>query len=429
MMRWLRHFTIFVLCAPPLLAEEPDWSTRLAEAIARAVEQNPEIAERESRIQAAHHRVGQALALPDPEVEVVLQDIPPSDFSFTRDDFTMEKIEARQRFPSAGKRPAQKRAAEAEEESLAAMHEDHIVRLAAQVADAFFTIAEVDARREILERSRERLRRVAGSAAERYRVGKGAQPDVLRANLEITATEERLAGLLGERRVAVARFNSLQALPAPSSVAPIAIPETDPQVPGSADLLREAWERSPSVAAAQADVRMAQEQATLARLERRPEFMVKAYYAARVDFEDLVGAGVSLNLPFFQPKRLKELEAEREAELSGARANLEMVKNQIQGGVAEAYADLERSVEQVRLYRGSILPQAETNAAAAQEAYTVGQIDFLTYVRAALDRDMYEGELAMRRAGAWRAVAALQMASGLPILPGMPGTENTYAQN
>jgi outer membrane protein TolC len=428
-MRWLRYFMIVVSCGAPLLAEEPDWSVRLSEAIARAVAQNPEIAERESRIQAARHRVGQALALPDPEVEVVLQDIPPSDFSFTRDDFTMEKIEARQRFPSAGKRPAQKRAAEAEGESLSAMHEDHIVRLAAQVADAFFMIAEIDARREILERSRERLRRVAGSAAERYRVGRGAQPDVLRASLEITAVEERLAGLDGDRRVAAARFHALQALPARAPVARIEMPETDPKVPGSAELLREARERSPAVAAAQAEVRVAEEKATLARLERRPEFMAKAYYAARVDFEDLMGAGVSLNLPFFQPKRLKELEAEREAELSGARANLEIVRNQIQGGVEEAYAELERSVEQARLYRGSILPQAETNAAAAQEAYTVGQIDFLTYVRAALDRDMYEGELAMRRAGAWRAVAALQMASGLPILPGMPGREDAHAQN
>jgi cobalt-zinc-cadmium efflux system outer membrane protein len=425
-MRWLRYFTIFISCGAPMLAEEPDWSTRLSEAIARAVSQNPEVADRESKIDAARHRVGQALALPDPEVEVEIQDIPPSDFSFTRDDFTMEKITARQRFPSAGKRPAQKRSAEAEQEGLSAMHADHVVRLAAKVADVFFTIAELDARREILEKSRERLRRAAESATERYRVGKGAQPDVLRANLEITAVEEKLTGLLGDRRVAVARLNMLEALPATTEVAAVPLPEADPSVPPSAQFLRDAFDRSPMVAAAQADIRQAQEQATLARLERRPEFMAKAYYAHRVDFEDLVGAGVSLNLPFFQPKRLKELEAEREAELSGSRANLEIVRNQIQGGVAEAYADLERSVEQARLYRGSILPQAETNVAAAQEAYAVGQIDFLTYVRAALDRDNYEGELATRRTQAWRAAAALQMASGLPLLPGTPATGGSH---
>jgi outer membrane protein, heavy metal efflux system len=419
-MRWLRLLAILPFCAIPLRAEEPGWSVRLSEAITRTVAQNPEIANRESRIEAARHRVGQALALPDPEVEVGIQDIPPSDFSFRRDDFTMEKITARQKIPGAGKRPALKRSAEAERESLSAMHTDHILRLSAQVADAFFSIAEIDARLEILQGSRERLHRVAESAAERYRVGKGAQPAVLRANLETTAIDEKLAGLHGERRVAVAKLNALQALPADAPVESIPIPEADPRVPVSAELLRESWEKSPMVAAAQAEVRMAEEQRTLARLEWRPDFTAMTYYAHRVDFEDLVGASVALNLPFFQPKRLREREAEREAELSGARASLEMVKNEIRRGVEEAYADLERSVEQSSLYRGSILPQAETNASAAREAYAVGQIDFLTYVRAALDRDMYEGELAMRRTGAWRALAALQMASGLAVVPGTP---------
>ncbi len=174
---------------------------------------------------------------------------------------------------------------------------------------------------------------------------------------------------------------------------------------------------------------MAEEQRTLARLERRPDFTGMAYYAHRVDFPDFVGASVALNLPFFQPKRLREREAEREAELSGARANLETVKNEIRRGVEEAYAELGRSVEQARLYRGSILPQAETNASAAREAYTVGQIDFLTYVRAALDRDLYEGELAMRRVDVWRALAALQMASGLPVVPGTPSTGGSDASH
>ena len=120
---------------------------------------------------------------------------------------------------------------------------------------------------------------------------------------------------------------------------------------------------------------------------------------------------------------MKERRAEKDAELSGSRANLAMIKNDVGRGIAEAYADLERSIEQERLYRSSILPQAETNASAAAEAYTVGQVDFLTYVRAAIDRDTYESELAMRRGAAWRAVAALQRASGIALVPGTPGAE------
>src|SRR5262249_11139122 len=162
---------------------------------------------------------------------------------------------------------------------------------------------------------------------------------------------------------------------------------------------------------------------------RRRDVMRMAYYAHGVRFEDRVGASVAVNLPFFQPKRLDERQAELEAELSGARATVEMRRNEIGRGIAEAYADLERSLEQERLYRGSILPQADTNERAAQEAYTVGQVDFLTYVRAALDRDAFAAELAIRRASAWRAVAALQRASGLPLVPGTPKVGESHDQN
>ena len=428
-MRWIGFGLIAVLAAPPASAEEVEWKRRLEEAVERAIAQNPSIAEMESRIGAARHRVGQAAALPDPEVEVEVQDVPPSDFSFTRDDFTMSKVTARQRFPGAGKRPARERAAEAALDSSAAMHVDHVVKIAAEVADTFFAVADLDARIEILRGSRERLKRVAESASERYRVGRGAQADVLRASLEVTAAEERLAGLTGERRVQAARLNALQALSPEAEVSRISMPDEEPSLPSAAELTAGAESRSPAIAAREAQLRVAEADLTLARLERRPDFTAMAYYANRVKFEDFVGASVALNLPFFQPKRLKEREAEREAELSGARASLEMARNEIRRDIAEGYAELERSRQQAALYRGSILPQAETNESATREAYTVGQVDFLTFVRAALDRDAYASELATRRAGIWRAVAALQIASGLPLIPGTPGAGEVHVQN
>ncbi len=409
-------------------AEEADWRRRLEEAVARAAVQNPSIAEMESRIAASEQRVGQATALPDTEIELGIENLPPATWSLTQDEMTMEKVLARQTFPAPGKRPARKRSAEAGVAMVWAEHTAHVVRLSGEVADAFFSVADLDARIAIFESSRERARGVAASASERYRVGKGALADVLRANLASTALEERLAGLRGERRMAAARLNALQALPQDTSVASIGMPSEEPSVAPAAELIRQAQDRSPAVEAASAAVCQADEEKQLALLERRPDLMASAYYAHRVEYEDFVGASIGLSLPFLQPGRLRAREAEKEAEVSGARASLAMVKNDIARGVGEAYAELERSLEQARLYRSSILPQARTSAAAAREAYTVGQIDFLTYITAALDLDMYESELAMRRAEAWRAVAALQVASGLPLVPGTPGQGDSHAQ-
>lgn len=398
----------------------PDWRARLREGILRAASQNPELTAMESRIEASRHRVPQAGVLPDPEIEIGIKDLPAASPSLSRDDFTMEMVTARQMFPGLGKRATRKASAQAAADSAVASHAVHAIALAAEVADSFFMLAELDRRLEILEQSRERLKSASASATERYKVGRGAQADVLRANLETTALDDRLLSLRGERRATAARFNALQNLPASNPVPPIGPVDPVPPKKDSTEILREAEVMSPAVAAARASVRQAEEELKLARLERRPDWTAVTYYGRRVNFEDLAGASLSFNLPFAHPRRLDERRAEMEAELSSARADLESVRNQLRRDVEAAAAELERNVEQEKLYRGSILPQAQINFRAAQEAYSVGQIDFLTFVRAALDLDTYEGEIAARTSGVGRAVAALQKASGLPLIEGTP---------
>lgn len=413
--------------APPLAPPLP-WRERLREAIARATAQNPDLAAMESRIEAARQRALQAGTLPDPEIEVGIKDLPVASPSLSRDDFTMEMVTARQMFPGPGKRATRQASAQAAADSFASSHAVHAVMIAADVADSFFLLAGLDRRLEILEQSRERLKRASASALERYKVGKGTQADVLRANLEATALEDRSLSLKAERRTAAAGFNALQNLPPSTPVPPIG--PVDLSVPGRspADILREAEETSPAIVTARGHVRHAEEELKLALLERRPDWTAMTYYGRREKFEDVAGASISLTLPFAHPRRLDERRAEMEAELSSARADLESVRNQLRRGVEEAAAELERNVEQERLYRTSILPQADTNFRAAQEAYAVGQIDFLTFERAALDLDAYESEKAVRTSGIGRALAALQKASGLLLIEGTPKPGETHVE-
>jgi cobalt-zinc-cadmium efflux system outer membrane protein len=404
-----------------------NWRDRLRAAIERAVSQNPDLAAMEARIDAARHRALSAGALPDPEVEVGIKDLPVASPSLSRDDFTMEMVSARQNFPGLGKRATRRASAQAAADNLTAMHAVHAVSVAAEVADSFFLLAELDRRSEILERSRDRLKRAAASATERYKVGKGPQADVLRANLETTALEDRLLSLKAERRATAARFSALQNLAADAPAPPVGSVDPAALGKGTAEIAREAEESSPAVTAARANLRRAEEEAKLARLERRPDWMATAYYGRREKFEDLAGATVSFNLPFAHPRRLEERRAEAEAEVSSARADLESVRNQLRRDIEDAAAQLERNVEQEKLYRTSILPQAQINFRAAEEAYSVGQIDFLTFERAGLDLDTYESEIAARTCGIGRGIAALQKASGLPLIEGTLGKEDNHA--
>ncbi len=308
----------------------------------------------------------------------------------------------------------------------------HVVEIAADVTDAFFRLAEIDRRLAVLGQTRARLSDAVISARERYRVGKGAQTDVLRADLEKTALEDRLASLKSARRTEAARWNALQNLRPSAPVPPIAfsgnleaavLPEPLPPVE---ELLERAEKESPLLLAAQAQIRRAQAGVDQARLERRPEWMLSSYYGRREKFEDLAGLSVSISLPWVHPRRLEERQAERRAELEAASADLAAARNLLRRDPDQAYAELERNREQAALYRDAIVPEAQVNDRAAREGYAVGAIDFLTYVRAAIDLDTYEGDLAEREAGVGRALAALQRASGIPLIAGTPGREAAH---
>ena len=412
-----------------------DWQERLAEAIRRATGENPRVRQAEAWTEAARRRVPQALALPDPEVELGLKDVPAGNPSLSRDDFTMEMLTGRQRLPGRGKRSAERAAATADVEGAAAMRSQEVVEIAADIADAFFRLAESDRNLTLLEEARHRAEDVAASATELYRVGKAGPSSVLQANLETTSLDEQLSSLRAERRAQAARFNALQNLPAGTPVPPIGSLGPTGQtpfgseVPALADLVARAADRSPAVAAAAAQVRRALQELELARLAGRPDWTLMGYYGRRERFEDFVGVSAAVNLPWAHRRRLEEKHAEKEAELTAARAGVEAVRNQLQGEIAAAYADLAKNREQAQSYSRSILPQAEINYRAAQEAYVVGKVDFLTLQRAAADLDLYRRQAVARESGIGRALAALQKASGLPLIAGTPGAGDPHAEN
>jgi cobalt-zinc-cadmium efflux system outer membrane protein len=305
-------------------------------------------------------------------------------------------------------------AATAEVEMVEAMHAGHVNRLVAEVVDAFSETAELDARLAIARRSLERLGRVSESVRARYRVGQGTLPDALLAGVEETKLRDRIRALEGDRASAAARLNTLQGAAASEPVPPLALPPIDRTIPKRATV-QAAIERSPDVAQAEAEVRRAERDLESARLERRPDLKLMASYGERRRRDDMIGATVGVNLPFFQRRRIAARVAEREAELGAAKKKLEGVRLSLSREVEQALIDLRREMDRAALYRETILTQDRTAAEAAEQAYAVGRIDFETYVRAVLAVDEDEAEAVMREAALPRARAKLLAAAGVPL--------------
>ncbi|HEV8232615.1 MAG TPA: TolC family protein [Thermoanaerobaculia bacterium] len=416
-----RIFGALAFCAIVLLVALPSavsavetTDRRLSAAIERALARNPEIQEMELKIEAARNRVLQARALPDPTLTLGAVNVPVPSFSFGRDDMTMKMASLEQMVPAPGKRRAAAAVANSDIEIARALYSEHVNRLVSEVADSFYEIAELDARLSIAHRILDRATRVSESARSRYRVGQGALPDPLLAAVEETKFRDRIRALEADRAAAAIRFNTLQNLPATDSVPAISLPFADRALPDVATV-RAAIEQSPAVVQAQAEIQKAERELDRARLDRRPDLTFMTSYGERERRDDMVGATVGIDLPFFQAKRVSARIAEKQADLAAARKKLESVRLGVSREVEEALIALARDADRAALYRDTILTQDRTAAEAAEQAYAVGKIDFQTYVRAVLAVDEDEAEAVMREAALPRARARLQAATGFPF--------------
>src|SRR5204863_4740404 len=124
----------------------------------------------------------------------------------------------------------------------------------------------------VYERDLALARELSAGAAERYAVGTGAQPDVLRADVERTHVATRLVTTRLGRETATARLNELLSR---SPEEPLGIPH-DPaprHVPGGLDrLLALARAHRPELAARAAAVARTEDAVALARRDYLPDF-------------------------------------------------------------------------------------------------------------------------------------------------------------
>ena len=319
--------------APPADPPQSPWRETLAAAVRRTPRREPaDPGGPGSRRGGPAPRQPGGGASPTPRSSSGLEDAPVVHPSLTRDDFTMARVTGRQRLPARGKRAAERTAARtATSRAPWRCGSARRWRPRADVADAFFQLAAIDRGLALLGRGPATLEDAAAAATELYRVGKGGQGDVLQASLETTSLDEQLSTQRAERRAQAARFNTLQGLPAAAPVPLLGPVDPGEGAPAAASLARRAAERSPAVASAAAQVRRAEQELELARLESRPDWTLIGYYGHRERFEDLAGVSVAINLPWAHRRRLAERQAEKVAELAAARAGVEAVRNQLRG--------------------------------------------------------------------------------------------------
>jgi outer membrane protein TolC len=300
------------------------------------------------------------------------------------------------------------------------MAEETRLRIAREVAVAWWGLVYLDRALAIVARNLALLDELVDIAEAKYRVGRGLQQDVLLAQLERSRLIEMRLGLEGRRRAQEADLNRLLGRPvAQPIVLPAAVGEALPPLEPEEAVPARALAQRPLLAARLAEIEAARARYALARRDYAPNVTVSAAYGVREgrnpdgsERPDFATLQLSLNLPLYAASRQARAVDQRAAEIAARERALEDTRAQVLAEIARAAADYRRAQAQVELFRRGILPQAEQTVHAMLAAYQVDKVDFLNLVRARLTH--YNAQLQYWQAltEAKQARAALAAAAG-----------------
>lgn len=368
----MRHYLVFstiMLVGSPAMAGPLSFK----DALARADQDAPSIAARAAQADATRSTAIAADRLPDPKLEVKLQDFPftgPDAGRFNSDDFTMGVVGISQEVPNITKRRA--RAARATADIGAAdadaAAERRRVRIAAGMA--WIDLYYAERRLAILDLLGQRLTDLATTAPARLASGsvrpaEAIEPQRLKAELA-DRRSERVAEIAGAR----AKLTRWTGDPDPQVTGP------PPDLSPDAARLRAGLATLPALQVKDALVGQAAADVRLAQAAKNPDWEVSGSIGNREPrYGNFVSLGVKIDLPLFAGKRQNPIIAAKASEMARARLDRADAERELIAALDGDLADHRMHHERFERGQTTLLPLARQRAELDRASYAAGRID------------------------------------------------------
>jgi outer membrane protein, heavy metal efflux system len=364
----------------PMPEATPAETLTLDELIREALERNPEIRGGMREVDAKRARIPQAGALPDPMV-MFGQNNETNILPFTtlgKNDFSEVYLGVTQDLPFYGKRRLKEQIASSEADAGWLEFEFTRRQVVANVKAAYYDLYYSHQALETVGKNIELMENFAKIAEALYKVGKGTQADLLRANTEISRLEERRELLKQQRGISEAQVNALLNR---SPDTPIGRPAQVTKVPLPFSLEQLQEMATANFPLLKRDRRMIDSRASalkLAEKERYPDFGVTFVYHDRGGLADYWTIGGTAKIPvYFSRKQRRGIE-EAAAEEAASRERYSNNTALLFFKLKELYLRATTSNRLMRLYGEAITPQETLTLEATTASYETGKVDFLS---------------------------------------------------
>ena len=388
--------------------------TSLQQLLEQLEKSNPEIRAAHFRFEAATKRPSQVSTLPEPKLTLVNFGVGQPFSSLNVSEFAYRGIGISQEIPFPGKLALAAEEAQREADSERQNYKSIVLEKMSQLKTAYYDWYFVTKAIDITTKNRDLLDRFEQIARARYAVGKGIQPDVLKAQVEVSGLAQRLEILDQKKLLAEARIRSLL-----NSEIPLGRPADLRKTPLPLKLesiLQMVESHSPRLQANQAMVQSRAVAIDRARKEYRPDFNFSAQWQKTASqFPDYYMATAEIKLPVYFSRKQRLGVEEAQARLQEARENYQAMRQDLVFAAKDKYFTAMTSEKLLALYESGIIPQSSTALESALSGYEVGNVDFLTLLNNSITLLNYEMQYYQELTKHEQALAELEPLIGMEL--------------
>lgn len=356
----------------------------LARLISESLSARPELAGAEAVVQAEVERIPQAGALPDPMLQIGIQNDGFSSIELGRSESSFVSFMASQTFPWPGQLRLQAELAELGADQARQAVTRMRLSTEAEVRRAFLDLLLARDRLALLEQLEVIWQSSLGTARARYEAGAGAQSDVLRAQLEQSRIRQRRSAIQAGERSSRQTINRLRAHPLDEAIETQGRIQTLPAPGGlmTQFSVERARAESPELAAARLERTRAERSVALAEKRFYPDLTVSAGVMLRGALPPMWLATLAGPLPLFAGSKQSRALAESRARASAAAKEVVRVEQLLDLRTAERKTAFAALVEMIDLYGQGLLIMSEATAESTLSQYRVGKVTFASVLEA-----------------------------------------------
>ena len=391
---WLLSGLLMVAC-PVLSGQEhypaqPVLTLEQAEPVALTGE--PGIASQEWQAKSLAERSVADGQLMDPKLQIGLANMPSDSFDFNQENMTQFKVGIVQQFPSGNTLDLRQEKTRKKSELIMSKIAERKLTIARDVRLTYLEIYYWEqAKRTIIE-NKKLFTQLVDIVRSLFSVGRNNQQDLIRAQLELSRLDDRIAKIT--QKVNVQRSKLSRWVGSEYSRKPLSadLPEMPTlELEDDFQTLSQRFLSHPRIEQIDKNMEVSRKDIDLAREKYKPGWALNVSYGYRDDApngmerSDFVSAGVTMDLPLFTRNRQDKTLLSREHQYQALKdKRIELIR-QLVAELQQQMVNEKQLMERQRLYADLLLPQAKQQMQASLLAYQSDKGSFADVMRAHID--------------------------------------------